>query len=138
MERPPKPEPSQCPCGAEGMVRWARRGKGPSYSRYTREGYWSRLTLCSRCRTLKGMHGMTGPEYDEYLAQGCAIEGCENLAVVIDHDHSVCPQGNHSCEKCRRGPLCHYHNRYLITFLDALFSGKLMREIAYVSKRRAS
>ena len=37
---------------------------------------------------------------------------------AIDHDHACCPTGK-SCDKCRRGILCHPCNRALGLFQDS-------------------
>jgi hypothetical protein len=65
---------------------------------------------------------MTRIAYDEYLARGCWI--CGDIAILIDHDHSICSQGNHSCEKCRRGPACHRCN----VTMKAGYTSEAMRE----------
>lgn len=67
---------------------------------------------------------MTLAERDEYFAQGCYIPGCDRKAVSIDHDHTVCPGKYHSCDKCRRGPACHWHNVFVISMIDELVAGK--------------
>ena len=65
---------------------------------------------------------MTRTEYDKYLAQGCWI--CGATAIVIDHDHSICAKGDHSCVKCRRGPACHRCN----VTMKAGYTVEAMRE----------
>ena len=72
-----------------------------------RVGYWQRRRQCIQCRNARLYHGYNSHlEYDEYLGAGCYITGCTNRASCIDHDHAICPQKSHSCEKCRRGPCC--------------------------------
>lgn len=134
--RPPKPDPLPCPCGADGYIYWSSRGTGSGYRNWAagKEGYWCRQALCSRCRGIRKSHGMTGAEYDAYLAQGCAIPACDRPAVNIDHDHSICPRprgDTHTCPRCRRGPLCHYHNTNVIRLLDALGNGEFTEELKY-------
>jgi hypothetical protein len=80
-------------------------------------------------------HALSRGEYEALLAQGCSIEGCDREATVIDHDHAICPQGNHSCNKCRRGPLCHYHNAYIVAKIDDLIAGRFQAELDYVGVR---
>lgn len=69
---------------------------------------------CSRCKNLRSHHKLSGAEWLALVdAQHglCAICGLESR-LVIDHDHSCCPE-NKSCEKCRRGLVCHTCNRML-------------------------
>jgi hypothetical protein len=82
---------------------------------------------------LAARHGMSRSDYDAFLTQGCAIEGCLKPAAHIDHNHAICPQPRHSCDKCRRGPLCHGHNTGTIAIIDTLVSGGLLAELAYLN-----
>ena len=75
-----------------------------------------------QCHNAKIRHGMTRAEYDVYLSKGCWVCGAE--AILIDHDHDICNRGDHSCEKCRRGPACHRCN----TTLEKGYTADQMRE----------
>jgi len=50
------------------------------------------------------VHGMTADEYREYIARPCYI--CGGVSSGIDHNHDICPRIGHSCDRCRRGPVC--------------------------------
>jgi Recombination endonuclease VII len=88
-------------------------------------------------------HGHTLEQKLEVLkSQGfrCANPGCkthtpkpsETLTEwCFDHDHSCCP-GSRSCEKCRRGLLCHGCNRALGNLHDD--SGRLEGLAKYLRK----
>lgn len=115
-----KPEPATCECGEPAKV--YERG----------DGSWKKWKRCGKCQSVWIDHGMTLLEYNDYLASGCAIKGCLEPATHIDHDHSICPQRHHTCEACRRGPLCHSHNTRNVAVLDDLRAGKLSAELAYL------
>jgi len=67
---------------------------------------------CNSCMHAKERHGfVTHNEYDSYLASGCWV--CGVTAYGIDHDHSICSKLGHSCERCRRGPICNRCNTTL-------------------------
>lgn len=86
----------------------------------------------SRKSDLKQIHGMTPAEYNSYMAQGCAINGCSKPARAVDHDHFICDRDYHSCDKCRRGPLCWTHNTRTIALIDKLRAGELNSELEYL------
>ena len=65
---------------------------------------------------------MSRPEYELYLEQGCWV--CGGEAILIDHDHEICPQGDHSCTKCRRGPACNRCN----STMESGYTAEQMRE----------
>lgn len=68
-------------------------------------------------------HGLTYAQIEEIVREqgGCAIcktdKPAEKKGWHVDHDHSCCAAG-WSCEKCRRGVLCHRCNSGLGLFLD--------------------
>jgi hypothetical protein len=35
--------------------------------------------------------------------------------IKIDHDHNICPQDDHSCERCRRGLACNPCNTHKLS-----------------------
>lgn len=101
-ERPHPNRCKRCECCAEYLSP-TKTKKGTSY--------WGRQGQCRRCGIARTRHGFDShKEYDMYLTQGCWITGCENLAVQVDHDHKIHPQDGHSCNICRRGPICRKHN----------------------------
>jgi hypothetical protein len=114
-ERPPKPEPLACKhCGGPGRVTWT-----PCVNK------WQRAAMCQYGHAA-GKHGMTCEEKRSYLAAGCYVVGCSRVATDIDHDHNICPVVKtgvgHSCDKCRRGPLCSWHNNSIMPGVDHLLS----------------
>src|SRR6266702_4432642 len=124
QSRPPPPEARPCInfewCGSLTRSFWNRNAKGLEH--------WSRRRYCHKCRDLWQRHRFTPEDYDKFFADGCSIPGCKRPATDIDHDHFICPKINHSCEKCRRGPLCRPHNNRIITVLDQMRAGRLEAE----------
>jgi len=130
-----KPEPLPCTqCGKPGVVRWVAH---PKSSKPQRPG-WCRGSLCRSCQRLRYVHGLTKAEHDALLAQGCSIAGCTRPATHIDHDHSICPARNHSCDKCRRGPLCRFHNMTILPIVEAFIHGDLPEVADYLGKHGIS
>ncbi len=122
---PPEPRPCK-QCGQPGNVVWQKALKdtrGTHRKCLRNVAYWSRLNECHRCRALRMHHNITWIERKELFSHGCAIVGCEREPTAIDHDHNVCPQETHSCEKCRRGVLCYYHNSIVVMHIDRLRMG---------------
>ena len=90
--------------------------------------------------------GMTVKQYNDMLeAQDhkCAICGQEETLtlangnirrLVIDHDHSCCPQDRDICGKCVRGLLCSRCNSGLGYFLDNVET--MRKAIDYLDKNR--
>lgn len=118
QKRPPQPDRLPCKnCGKPGKISWHKRSRLPA------GGSWDRLRECETCFAARTCHGMTGPQRDAYLADGCSIPGCIRPAKDIDHDHEIHPQPMHSCIECRRGALCHFHNRRVMTVIDAIRRG---------------
>lgn len=81
------------------------------------DGLASRCKSCERERLQIRKHGMTSAQKAAVAeAQGgCAI--CQRIdpgrkGWVVDHDRSCCPT-DVSCERCRRGVLCHWCNSAL-------------------------
>jgi len=118
-----KPEPIKCRnfdfCGNLEEVRWSKNR-------------WHPRGRCSPCNHLFYAHGLTPEEKAILFAGGCGIQGCPNPPAHIDHDHSICAKENHSCNKCRRGALCHHHNAKIISVIDDLQNGKLRSELDYL------
>jgi len=108
-------------CGNQELITWNSQKR-----------YWHRSKRCNPCAHLWGAHGITPEEKAKLFEDGCSINSCSREPSVIDHDHFICPQGYHSCEKCRRGALCHYHNSQVIALIDALRDGKLSAELNYL------
>lgn len=104
--------------------------KRPSSGQRLRRATWSRESACSTCRSKLYNHGLTPPEYDALLASGCFVPGCTYPAKNLDHDHTICPQPHHTCDKCRRGPACVWHNCTIFVTLDLLVAGELTNELA--------
>lgn len=80
--------------------------------------YWTKSRWhsypCTGCNHSRCSHGYSGHvEYDNYLNKGCWV--CGKPAVAIDHNHDIHSKRAHSCEACRRGPICYAHNRMLVT-----------------------
>jgi hypothetical protein len=69
------------------------------------------------------------------VAAGCAIKGCLHPPHDIDHDHSIHPQTDHSCDECRRGMLCTFHNRGAVAFMDSLMRGDMDNVLEYLGVR---
>lgn len=107
------------------------------YALSRRGGYWSWCVnrFCRRCFDLRRWHGLEFPELVAiWEAQGrqCYRPECSHMltdprlpsegrragihkadgswVIRIDHDHKICPQDRHSCEKCRRGLACNHCN----------------------------
>lgn len=58
---------------------------------------------CYRCREL-----LTDPRIP---VRGMGSKGPDGTwTIKIDHDHKICGQGDHSCNRCRRGLACHHCN----------------------------
>ena len=109
------------------------REYGREYHQINRDRALERQREYNRETQVPGWHGFSSRrEYDAYLAQGCSVEGCGRPATQIDHDHSICPQALHSCDRCRRGALCHEHNTKIIAAIDALRTGKREAELQYL------
>ena len=112
----PEPAPLPCPCTECDNPRFifahASRGRW----------YWIKSARCRRCQELRNRHGL---ELTDLIAtwekQGrqcfrClkALEDPRIMSSVrgrgrdakIDHDHKICPQKSHSCDRCRRGLAC--------------------------------
>jgi|SRR5690242_5078379 len=106
-DNPPDPLTCKhCMC-CVGAVVWYKAPK-------RRAAHWVRSRRCNKCRWTKANHGFSSHlEYDDYLSPGCYVTGCTNAASCIDHDHSICSHGDHSCKRCRRGPCCVLCNRWL-------------------------
>jgi len=83
---------------------------------------WAKMSRCRRCQELRNRHGL---ELTDLIAmwesQGrrCfrCLEALPDPRIMspvrgrgrdakIDHDHKVCPQKSHSCDRCRRGLAC--------------------------------
>lgn len=78
------------------------------------------------------MHHLTRAEYDALVAKGCGVTGCDAPPVDVDHDHDIHPQRLHSCDECRRGVLCRYHNIFAVAFVDQLRRGELAGVLDYL------
>lgn len=127
----PRGRPCQF-CGRPGRVTWH------AYHGDQLAGSWYFWKACTRCAGIVSDHHMTPQEHDALMAKGCYAEGydtagrprCERPPEHMDHDHLICPtkdrakHRHHSCDKCRRGPLCRYHNNYIIKVLDEVRAGK--------------
>jgi hypothetical protein len=126
-ERPPMPEPRLCADCGQGPEYIGWRGIHMHVDGYLRGEMWYRRGRCVRCIQAWSCHKMTGVQLAIFLSPGCWIPGCDRVATVVDHDHSICPQGRHSCDQCRRGPMCSSHNRALGQLGD---SSSALRAIA--------
>lgn len=88
---------------------------------------WLRLGVCLRCQGLRSNHGLKLAELVAmWEAQGRQCYKCSKplpdpriiiagvrgrgRAAKIDHDHKICPNKGHSCERCRRGLACNACN----------------------------
>jgi len=98
--QPPSPKQCQhCDC-CDGYVRWDKL-----------DGYWRRKRFCMACQSARKHNFDSHREYEQYVARGCWV--CEAPAQGIDHDHKVCRRRQHSCDACRRGPVCNGCNIWL-------------------------
>jgi hypothetical protein len=118
-------------CKRANNAAW--RAENPEVGRAWRAENPARERARRSQRRAEKRHGMTRPDYEAYLAQGCAIEGCVNPATQIDHDHTICSKNKHSCIKCRRGPLCTGHNARHIAAIDKLLTGGYQAELEYLN-----
>ena len=118
----PRLTPSPCHNAGCDNMRRVHAGRSREGMRLWR---WMPGNDCERCQNLRAHHGL---ELAELVAiwetQGrrcycCSKELCDpsvattwRRQAVIDHDHRICPQKNHSCERCRRGLACHGCNTH--------------------------
>jgi hypothetical protein len=119
----PRPAPIVCACGNE--IRYYAHKDTNTWG-------WRRDSQCCRCSNLRCHHSMTLTEFEDFMSKGCAVPGCEHRPTDIDHDHAVCTKASHSCNRCRRGPLCRWHNSRRIAIIDMLRTGELQPELAYL------
>lgn len=117
----PKPEPFPCryeECDKPGQI----------FSKKQRSGtwHWERTHTCGRCYALWVYHHLQLTDLvsmwkeqekrcfqcNRFLADPRTANGRKSRdlngvqKIRIDHDHKICPQKDHSCEKCRRGLVC--------------------------------
>lgn len=120
----PLPEPVKCRIAECDNMRqvWA----GTQYRTQGRRWYWFRRTVCHRCRFLSDAHGLGLAELIAmWDAQNGRCYRCFRQLVDprtpdhdgrkadstrVDHDHRICPQEQHSCDRCRRGLACNICN----------------------------
>ena len=125
----PQPEPVPCPdpeCDRVRYVQSQRRGRGQL--RYWK---WVAWPSCQRCHNLRFRHGLDlagllaiweaqgrrcyrYPECQKVLEDPRVIVNGGRDAR-IDHDHGICPQVEHSCERCRRGLACNICNTHALS-----------------------
>jgi hypothetical protein len=100
-------------------------------------GYWrwTRSSQCLSCRHLMGRHQLKLTELialweeqdrrclfysdcsrmlaDPHLSRGGGGQAADGGWMLrIDHDHAICPEVKHSCERCRRGLVCQKCNTW--------------------------
>lgn len=104
----------------KGVCRGAykvRRGNNPNGLQCITCGCCPRTSgrrVCNSCKHSFAHGFKSHTELDLYLSVGCWIIDCNEPAIGIDHDHSICAGGQqHSCNNCRRGPICNRHNNIL-------------------------
>lgn len=98
---------------------------------------WNRDKYNTFAYRIKHKYNLTVEEYEAMLKnQGglCAICKTKNKKMVIDHDHSCCPQQK-SCGKCIRGIICDQCNNGLGRFNDNI--GIMRYAIEYLEKWNA-
>ena len=119
-------------CGeSDPKMFYQDRGKGICKKCYSVRGkQWrddnrDNKALQDRMRLL-AKYGLTQEIYDDIMAKqgnACAIcfgkdsGGIRSSHLVVDHDHSCCPDEG-SCGNCVRGLLCHSCNRGIGQFSD--------------------
>lgn len=115
----PAPEPIQCPTAGCGNMCCSYPHS--TYGRWQ----WLKLHRCRRCQELRNRHGLElaelvamweaqdrrcfrYPECPRMLPDPRIITATRGGGrdAQIDHDHRICPQKSHSCERCRRGLAC--------------------------------
>jgi hypothetical protein len=113
----PRPNPLPCPKSACDCMRFVV----PHGSRGRWQ--WVHMSLCRRCQDLRNHHGLELVELIAiWEAQDRRCYRCSKMLpdpriiitgvrgkgreAKIDHDHRICPQACHSCERCRRGLAC--------------------------------
>lgn len=112
-----QPDPLPCPSAECGNMRYIAAQPCPR----RRYWFWSQRKHCSRCKSLRGDHGLELTELIAmweaqdrrcYYCRGKLGDPRANRhgSAAIDHDHRICPQGKHSCERCRRGLACNECN----------------------------
>lgn len=121
----PPPEPLACPDPDCDRMRyaWAHLRKQTYYT-------WSMKRFCQRCQVLRHRHGLSvAGLIAMWEAQGrqCYRPECSKvlndprIVIVggrdarVDHDHNICPQKEHSCERCRRGLACNICNTHALS-----------------------
>lgn len=74
---------------------------------------------CKRHYSLVNKYRMTDPQALALLeVKTCPICGSDDNPMVIDHNHSCCPDRSRSCGECIRGAICSYCNSGLGYFQD--------------------
>jgi hypothetical protein len=110
----PQPDPLPCPRAECGNMRYIH-GQPDPRKRYW---FWTQRKLCGRCQNLQKDHGLELMDLITlWEGQDRRCYHCNKAlgdprvsrhgAAEIDHDHKICPQKKHSCERCRRGLACH-------------------------------
>jgi hypothetical protein len=144
----PPPGPFPCPDTECDRMRYA-------WAHHRRQGYytWSMTRFCQRCNVLRQRHGLTvaglvamweAQDRRCHRYPKCSKILSDPRAVIVggrdarvDHDHSICPQKEHSCERCRRGLACNICNTQALSIRTSGFwvppeDGELRRWLEFL------
>jgi len=125
------PPPERLLCNVPECENIRQVWAGVQYRENRQRWYWFKRTTCQRCRFLGDAHGLSLAELIAiWESQNARCHSCfrelvdprisdhdgrrltngQAYSLRIDHDHRICPQKQHSCQRCRRGLVCNYCN----------------------------